>query len=593
MNANAGEAARVRAVRALGSLSDKETAQFLVQLVQGDDPRIGQPVSEAAADALTELTGQESIGRDAGLWAQWWQQQANKTPEQFMADRRAEREGSARQLAVRVREMTAAIAKDVTDTHRLIADPREREANILARLKNPLPEYRAAGAQLVNFEQINGRTVGQPVKDRLLELIADSSPDVRRSVAGAFAAINDPKAAPLLLAQLRRERIPANRLALLTALTPTRDVAAVPDLIAALADPSFQVAEEAAKALAEVGPEVAKNPASSGQVAQALVVALDRTRKRGATQLREQIVYAMVPLKNPDLINPLIKLLPPDAELTSPGLRTAAARALGQMTVRKETQDKIAQALAASLDPRHERERAVRLEAAQALGLVGGPGQAGILLNSMNPANEPDPETREGAWKSLTNLFDQLDPIVLQGYANNFRNEPARQLPVYLTLNKKYVEKNLPNDMAATREEIAKLYMDPQIDKPDKAVEYFKLALAHWDAVPGATKVGLETGLLESYLRSKQVKEGIEFARVRIQRNRTAADSLGRAILREVDRLERAKDLKGAAELLAEAKTLQIGGSIGDSIDEKDKDIRSKIVPFNDHLADDWRGIFA
>ena len=29
------------------------------------------------------------------------------------------------------------------------------------------------------------------------------------------------------------------------------------------------------------------------------------------------------------------------------------------------------------------------------------------------------------------------------------------------------------------------------------------------------------------------------------------------------------------------------------SIDDKDKDIRAKILPFNDRLAEDWRGIFA
>jgi hypothetical protein len=211
----------------------------------------------------------------------------------------------------------------------------------------------------------------------------------------------------------------------------------------------------------------------------------------------------------------------------------------------------------------------------------------------MSPANEPDADVREAAWKSLSNLFDQLDPFVLQGYARNFQNEPARQLTVYLALNKKYVEQNLADDMAFAQEAIGSLYMHPQIDKPDKAVPYYTAALNYWDAKQGAKRAGIEGKLMEAYLRSKQLKEGMELARGRIQRDRSAAETMGRTILEEADRLERAKDLKSASELLTEAKTLQIGGSIGTAIEERDKEVRARIVPFNDSLADFWRIVVA
>jgi hypothetical protein len=68
---------------------------------------------------------------------------------------------------------------------------------------------------------------------------------------------------------------------------------------------------------------------------------------------------------------------------------------------------------------------------------------------------------------------------------------------------------------------------------------------------------------------------------------------MGRVILAEVDRLDAAKDLKSAADLLAEAKTLQISGNIGAALEERDQDVRKRIVPFNDTLADVWRGVVA
>jgi HEAT repeat protein len=582
---NVGERQRAPAVRALGTLSDKETAQFLISLLQGQ--QVGPMLSDAAADALAEMTGLDSMGRDVGLWGDWWQQQVNKSPEQFLADRRSEREGSARQLAAQLRELTRSIIDDVTESHLRIADAALREQNILARLRNARPEYRAAGAQLVNVEQNNGRTVSDAVKHRLHDLIADSSPDVRRRVAGAIAAINDPTASKLLLTQFRRERIPGIRQALLEAIAPTKDVTAVEDLIAALNDNSFQVREAAARALGEVAPEAAKNPVTAARVANALLTTVrDTERRAGASRLRERAVEAMIPLKNPELVRPLSELLTP-TEANTPNVRIAAIRALAAMNALPETRSAIASTIGGT--SLADREKGVRLEAAKALGAIGGPAQRGHLLGAMNPGTETDPDVRDAAWKSLAGLLPQFEVFDLLGLQERFRGEPERRLAVNLAVLDKRVE---PHSLATVQQDTGALYLHT-FDKPDEAAAHLKAALDYWDTKGQGQATGLQEDLLRAYLRAKKYDDAMKFAAARIGMNKSNQEAMGRVIVQESDRLTEKKDYAAASQILTEAKQLQIDGKYRDDIDEREKNVRAKILPYLDDLTDLWRAVIA
>src|SRR4051812_30873852 len=88
--ANASEGVRLPAIKALGTLNDKETAQFLIETVlRGDDgQRISGRLSDAAADALAEMTGKTEFGRDLGQWNEWWQGQRGKSAAEFLNERR-------------------------------------------------------------------------------------------------------------------------------------------------------------------------------------------------------------------------------------------------------------------------------------------------------------------------------------------------------------------------------------------------------------------------------------------------------------------------------------------------------------------------
>jgi hypothetical protein len=147
---NIPEGVRLPAVKALGTLNDRDTAQFLVQTVlRAEDPRITPRLSDAAADALAEMTGLTDLGRDLGQWNAWWRDQQGKSAERFLDERRVERERRFSQANAGLRSLASGIDKLMFDLHRQAKDDRERETLVLRLLNDTNPEIRSAGARLV------------------------------------------------------------------------------------------------------------------------------------------------------------------------------------------------------------------------------------------------------------------------------------------------------------------------------------------------------------------------------------------------------------------------------------------------------------
>jgi hypothetical protein len=167
-------------------------------------------------------------------------------------------------------------------------------------------------------------------------------------------------------------------------------------------------------------------------------------------------------------------------------------------------------------------------------------------------------------------------------------------LTIDLALNKKLIAQG-PSEaetLATIQQEIGALYLDPKIDKPDEAVPYLLGALNYWSGKPGGVVNTVQDLCIRAYLRSKQYKSAAQFATAQIQKNAQNTDTMCRAILQEVNRLNRANQLQPALELLAEAKTLPIKGFYQDQFQDLDKDIKSRIVPFY-RMNERWVGIYA
>jgi HEAT repeat protein len=589
---NIPEGVRLPAVKALGTLNDKETARFLVETVLNGS---NQRLSDAAADALAQMTGLAEYGRDVGLWNQWWSGERGKSAEQFLNERRAERERRFSQANAGLQGLASGVDNLMFDLHRRAKDDREREELVLRCLNDPYPEIRSAGARLIEQERAEGLTVRPKVVARLRELIGDSSPTVRQKVAQAIKSINDTASAKPLLAQLQQERFPPVKAALMAALGPMKDVSAVPVLIKQLDDTSNQVAEAAARALADLGSEIAKSPDLTRQVAKALADTITRTTgKPGSTRLRENVVAAMVPLKSTDLAKVLFPLLANRSE-NSPTLRRSAIRALsalGGTPLREEIAQRIAET--ALNDPY---EPGVRLEAATALGVVGTEAQANALYQHMNAPRESDLAVRQEAWKSLSSLFADFSVTNLFVWAGvQFRDQPDKQLNVYLVLNDKLIPGGASNELADVQEHLGTLYLKQ--GNPEKAIGYLSQALSFWDAKgPGMTTENIQSKLMESYLGARRYRDAIQYAAARIQAggnpNRAV---MGRIIMQEVGRLEHSnelKDLRAALELLGEAKSLDLGNIYNQQVEDRYRAIAARVPAFLERWTEWWNEVFA
>jgi HEAT repeat protein len=590
--ANAPEKARVAAIRTMGSLTDKDSAAVLVEDLLRPDQATA--INEAATDALTRMTGLSEYGNDVALWDQWWQRQQGKSPEQFRNERFQERTVEGLRAQEHLTQLAETIGTYVDDMHRQLTTEAQREQHVLMCLKNPQPEFRRAGANLVIQKKQNGETITPPIVEQLRALVGDSSADVRRLAAQAIEKINDPGAVKPILAQLQRERIPSVKAALIDAVAPTQDLAAVPELLTQLKDPSMQVAKSAARALGAMGGEISKNADLATLTAESLADALSRTAgARGAQELREWVVIALVPLKNSGMMKDLFKLLPQRLDNT-PKVRMNAVRALANLNVNAALKQDIAQQLVGVLGG--DTEAGVRLEAAQALGQIGGPAQAEALYASMDARKETDAKVRQEAWKSLSGLFQkpEFDVQSLFFWTNQrFHGEFEKQLAVYLALDKK-LKLAPPNSKAmdelnSGRSIIGALYLEDAIAKPEDAIPYLKDALGYYDSQPKSDKSVTEVqgNLMKAYLRAKQYKAAIQFADDRIKVDPANQTDMGREIQAEVRRLQEAKQWESALALLDETThSEQFKGTNREKFDQQRRDIQDRKPSLQDFLRE-------
>jgi tetratricopeptide (TPR) repeat protein len=265
---------------------------------------------------------------------------------------------------------------------------------------------------------------------------------------------------------------------------------------------------------------------------------------------------------------------------------------LGGTPLREQIAQRIAES--ALSDPY---EPGVRLEAAAALGVVGTAAQANALYQHMYAPRESDLAVRQEAWKSLSSLLADFPVIDLLSWPEvRFKDQPAKQLTVYVILNEKLIPAGASDTLANVQEQLGTLYLKQ--GDPDKAIGYLSQALSFWDAKgPGMTIENIQSKLMESYLRARRYKEAIQYAATRIQvggnPNRAV---MGRLIMQEVGQLEHSndlKDLRAALELLGEARNLDLGNIYNPQVEERYHAIAARVPAYLERWTDWWNEIFA
>lgn len=557
-------------IRTIGSIVEKRSAEFLVKVLRAPDET--PAIHNAAAEALSELTGITEYGQDAQRWASWWERVAGKPDLEFRNDLFPRRSARFDQLRQRYAELAGSVDAMLRMQYQSAA-PAQRPDVLMGYLKHGEPEFRAIGADIMRFEAQDNKAIPAAAKDQLRTMIGDSSAKVRLAVADALARINDATALQPLLAQLAQESDAQVRAAIARALAPINDPAAIPALLAMLDDPSYTAARAAAEAIERLGPKLRQdNPVLAAETAGKLRDALERRPQApGNSELREALVGAMVPLRQEQLL-PSLRTLLEGARGESAEIRRLALRAIGEIG-----KPQSAGVIVAAIDDRDPR---VRREAITALGNIPNAGDyAETLRQRLNPAVEPDADIRDKVWNVLTSTFPNLSVEQLQNFSERFRDEPQRLIFVYKELAAQQLKLRKTDDLATTNQNIGATLM--RLNEPKEAALYFKLALDYKKTqnVPDMVVVTLTEDLMKALLLSKQYPEAIAFAAASIRENPIHHQQMGAAIKQEAERLRNAGDLASALALITEAQKMDppLGSVFRDQLAEIEVDVRNRM----------------
>lgn len=544
---------RTAAIGPMGQIVQKLVAQALLNLL--GDAAEGPDIRTAAAGALSELSGQTAIGQELPGWMRWWNARSVLFPDQWRTQVLAEQHPLLQFRDEHAREQFRQFYDQV---HTLLLEEYDRQAAadkpkvLLGFLDNPDSGIRAIGALIVPVAVLSGQPMPEPVHRRLIELVGDSSPDVRINVATALAALADPNAQEALRVQLQVEKDPDAKVALVQAIART-DGGAVPVLQQLLKDPSERVATAAAEALKSLAPTIQKNAVQRAQVRQDLLTVLQQRTgppgqpnpQPGADVLRVALIGALAPLSGGDdaleMVNLFSDLL---NQNESPRVRQASLQALANFGERGGV------TIARELDPTVEPDPAVRQTAASALGDVGSFTFAGQLDNSAQ--TEPNPDVKKAEWDAFARLTPAATALELLRWNDIFKQRMDWNRQVIVL--KAAVTK--PQDAASVANEqqtIGELHL--RHNQPEQAIPYLRQALDYWqksNAKP-QTIIPLVGQLMNAYLAARQYHNAIQFAGQQIQIDPARQEEVGPRIRDTAERLIQRGNTADAASLINEA----------------------------------------
>ncbi len=393
-DAKVAQTVRTAAISALSGLPEKRSGDTLISLLKDPDPVIGA----AAAEALAKLTGIRSFGIDAARWRAWWQENKNKTRQQWLADLA---NSLSRQNAKQERQLVALreqLALAMAQWH--AATPTAQQPGLqLTFLRHQLADVRLIGLSLATQSAAAGTPPAEGAATVVRGLLNDEDWRVRASAATLAGTLNGEGSAAVVLKRLQTEDIPAVRTALVAAIGVMKAPGAIDALLTTLAKESNGTAVAAAVAIEQV---VAANRPTEAQAAIAVNVLTARYRGSLASQpqLRQALLGAMRTLGRPEFVAVMRKALQDSVA----AVRLAAVRGL-QETAGTDAGEQIAALLGEPADV----DRGVRQAAIVALGATGEVKYLDAVLRHTHPKVESDPTVQQQAWKTALALLAKAD----------------------------------------------------------------------------------------------------------------------------------------------------------------------------------------
>jgi HEAT repeat protein len=571
-NSRLPQASRAQVVRAMGTVMEKQSAEFLISLLDASS----EAMQNAAVDALVEMTGLRENGQDHTRWQKWWAGNSSKPADQWRSDLIAGRTKELLQTRQRYLDLVDELQDVLAGQYGMIGDPAAKKSDAILRyLQSPAPDVREDGIQLVYKDFTNDHPVSDDVRKQLRSMIGDSDRNVRLQVALDLKAINDLDAAPALIAQLGQEPDAMVRLYIAQALGESGDVRAAPVLVQMLKDPVIADAAAAAMALSgEIGEKLRHDPDRATQVRQtvdALQNTLDtRTGNDPADDdLRAGCVEALATLSDPRSEQTFQQLLSRPNE--SANVRKAALRGLGNLSDPRTT-SLIANSLA-------DAKPDVRLEAARALRNLATFAQAEQLYQMVNAQNEGDARVRDAVWSDLRTVLHKGTAAELNDWQDRFKDDPEKQLEVLQALHDALAKTNDKKQLAISDQNIGEILLS-NLNRPQEAIDHFQAALDYWqngNQGEPARLPALVDDMMNARLKARQYADAAKFAAQEIKSNPSYQPVVGARIKIEADRLRTSGDKDGALQLIDAALKMPKESALDEKHQDDLRDIQSKI----------------
>jgi len=405
-------AVRLVTISSMRHLLDKRAVDALVRLLDEKD----QTISAAAADALASLTNIGAFRTDKALVKRWWARNKHKDRSEWLADLTdslARSKASLEEANARLRER---LAKAMTDLYNSTG-PGQRDAMLLAFLKDPLPDVRLVGTTLAGRRVAAAEVVPDDIRAQVRLLLGDPEPRVRRASALLVANLAGDGATGALLEQLRSEELPDVRQDLLTGLGQLADPAALPAVLAEVGSGYENVAASAAAALARIAEKKALDSPRHAEAVKALLERYERvTDSADGAALRSSLLTAMGVLGD-KAFSSVLEGAVKDSAAT---VRLAAVNGLARLG---ETRSASVIATLIS-NPGGDSDRGVRQAAISALGALSPAGHLQEILLRTDPAVETDAAVRRQAWDVTMKALSDADAPTLSGVLNKLDDRP-------------------------------------------------------------------------------------------------------------------------------------------------------------------------
>jgi HEAT repeat protein len=528
-------ALRLPAIRALGQIVEPAAAAALAKLVTS--PSESGDVVAAAEDALVELTGIESNGRDPAKWNQWQQANASRPALEWKQDMLRSRSARDARLRRRADETATELQRILEESYR---DAPNKPERLLRFLDADSAEVRRAGVRIADqVATLTPLQNTQEVKDRLVQLIGDADPGVRLAVLKALDDINidADQALAAILPQLQVEPDATVRAAIARKLGGVASVNQIAPLSALLDDPSPAVVQEAAEAIRRRAPQIIER---DPKLAQATVQRLRQVMRNlanrpGFLDARRKVGEAVAAFHDKQNVAFAQELLNPR--------EPAAIRGVGFLILGESGLD-VSNFIENAVDD--EPDPVARVQGVRALARTKRLDHAQWLIDKMDPGKERSADVRAAARQGYIDLLASAPtPWLSTEASRRWRNNPAMRIEVLKELVRKLHDAREDEAAAMEEQNLGIEYLNNlQPPQPREAALHLRPAFDYWrkrGTSPDVTD-RLVTQLATAMLRDRQYTQLTQLVQDVVKTStpadaRAYQDGFGRQIRLEADRL--------------------------------------------------------